>query len=157
MAYKQTEIDKIFNTICENISSKGYSLRKCLLAENMPSSRTFFIWLDEDQEKVKQYACACEDRHERIADEIIEISDAIENDVIINAEGLEITNHNVIQRDRLRTDSRKWLLGKLSPKKYGDSSLLKIADNDGNSFKVNAIFTTDLLYVPTDDSTPKDS
>ena len=29
-------------------------------------------------------------------------------------------NHDVIQRDRLRVDARKWMLGKMQPKKYGD-------------------------------------
>jgi len=158
MAYKEKEIKKIFNSICNLIEVKGYSLRKCLLMKDMPSSKTFFEWIDKDKdkEKVKQYARACDNRAERLADEILDISDATKDDIIEDEDGNKIVNHNVIQRDRLRTDNRKWLLGKLKPKKYGDSSLLKLANPDGDELKVNAIFTKDLLYVPTNDSTKED-
>jgi len=157
MAYKEEEKIEIFNNICELISSEGKSLRSILITEGMPSSQTFYKWLEEDELKSKRYACACEDRADKIFDEILVISDSTSEDVILNDDGAPITNHNIIQRDRLRTDSRKWILGKLNPKKYGDSSLLKIADNDGGKFKVNAIFTNDLLNVPTNDSTKEDS
>ena len=33
---------------------------------------------------------------------------------------IEKTNHEAIQRSRLRYDARKWLISKLHPKKYGD-------------------------------------
>jgi hypothetical protein len=34
--------------------------------------------------------------------------------------GEEQINHNVIQRNKLQIDARKWMLGKMQPKKYGD-------------------------------------
>jgi hypothetical protein len=49
-----------------------------------------------------------------MADEILEISDHREED------HTPFTGMNVVQRDRLRIDTRKWLLSKLEPKKYGD-------------------------------------
>ena len=39
---------------------------------------------------------------------------------------MPVTNHNVINRDRLRVDARKWAASKLAPKKYGDASTLKL-------------------------------
>ena len=38
----------------------------------------------------------------------------------MSEDGKVVTNHNVIQRDRLRVDARKWALSKMNPKKYGD-------------------------------------
>jgi len=153
MAYSPKEIEETFNEICGLISDSGNSLRKVLLMDKMPSSQTFYKWLEDDENKSKQYACACEDRSDKIFEDILTISDATADDIIIDEDGNEVTNHNVIQRDRLRVDARKWVVSKLNPKKYGDSSLLKIADNEGNEFKVNAIFSKDLMNVPTDDST----
>ena len=119
MAYDKKQTESIFSDIVKQIS-KGKSLREVLRQPDMPSSRTFFKWLGGDDEKVKQYARGCNERAEMIFDQILTIADATEDDVIINEEGNPITNHNVIQRDRLRVDARKWALSKMNPKKYGD-------------------------------------
>ena len=119
MAYSEDEIEVKFRLILDSIE-EGNSLRKTLLSEGMPDSRTFYKWIDKDEEKLLQYARATELRADNIFEEILNISDATENDVILDGEGNPITNHNVIQRDRLRVDSRKWMAGKMNPKKYGD-------------------------------------
>jgi hypothetical protein len=119
MAYKQNEIDEIFNYVCKEIES-GKTLRNILKEDKMPSSRTFFIWLDLYPDKVKQYARATELRAEAIFDDILSIADQNENDTYINEFGIEIINSDVIQRSRLRIDARKWVLSKLNPKKFGD-------------------------------------
>jgi len=135
MAYNKKEIDKLFNKVCELISKKGMSLRAVLLSKDMPSSETFYKWVESDISKSKQYACACEDRSEKIFEDILNISDASKDDVIIDSEGREVVNHNVIQRDRLRVDSRKWMLGKLNPKKYSDKIQV-----DTTEFKEQPLF-----------------
>lgn len=119
MAYSQEEIDSIFNSICLDIES-GMSLRAALNKDNRPSSRTFFNWVDSSSEKVKQYARATEQRADSIFEDILSIADNQEDDIIVLDDGKEVPNHNVIQRARLRVDSRKWMLGKMNPKKYGD-------------------------------------
>ena len=158
MAYSETEKENIFNDICTAIAEEGISLRKAL-ARHKLSSQTFYVWIDEDEtlNKSKQYTRATEMRADILFDETIDISDATEDDIITDDEGNQITNHNVIQRDRLRVDTRKWAAGKLRPKKYGDSQLLKLGNNEGNELKINAIFSTDILNVPTNDSTKEDS
>ena len=127
MSYKKEEINKIFNEVCELISENGISLRAVLLRDSMPSSRTFYKWIEEDQAKVKQYACACEDRSDKIFEDILNIADSTAEDIIKDGDGKEQINHNVIQRDRLRVESRKWMLGKMNPKKY--SSQMKQHDH----------------------------
>lgn len=125
MAYSEKQKTEILDKICERIE-KGEALRTVLKDKNMPSSRTFFKWIEKDEYKVKQYACACDDRAESIFEDIIIISDDQEGDTYEDENGMEQTNHNVIQRARLRVDSRKWILSKLNPKKYGDQSKLTI-------------------------------
>jgi hypothetical protein len=61
-------------------------------------------------------------RAELMGDEILNICDATQDDIITDENGNLLTNHNVIQRDRLRVDTRKWLMSKMKPKKYGDKT-----------------------------------
>jgi len=121
MAYSEENKDTTFNLICEELE-KGYSLRSILRRENMPSSRTFFKWVDESNDKVKQYERSVELRSEFLFDEIIEIADKQGEDVGEDADGNKVINHNIVQRNRLQIDARKWALSKMLPKKYGDKT-----------------------------------
>lgn len=120
MAYKENEIKDKFDYIIINIE-KGRALRTILKDNLMPSSRTFFKWLDEDEDKVKRYARATEIRSEHIFEDVLKIADNNTADIITDENG-ERTNNDVIQRSRLMVDARKWYLSKLNPKKYGDKN-----------------------------------
>lgn len=119
MAYNQKDIENIFNYVCKEIE-KGKALRNVLKDDNMPSTSTFYEWLDIYPEKAKQYARATEVRAEAIFDDILSIADENANDTYVNDQGIEVTNNDVIQRSRLRIDARKWVLAKLNPKKFGE-------------------------------------
>lgn len=117
MAYSLEEKEKILNTIFEIIEN-GKSLRFALLKIPL-SSKTFYEWIDSDEEKVKQYARVTELRAEALLDEMFEIVDETSHDTIVTEKG-DIPNGEWMQRSRLRYDARKWLVSKLNPKKYGD-------------------------------------
>lgn len=122
MAYSDEEKENILKDIFDKIED-GKSLRKAL--KEMPlSSKTFYEWIESDKEKVKQYARATELRADALVDEMIDIADdsSLDIDEYEIAEGVTATrtNHEVIQRSRLRYDARKWLATKLNPKKYGE-------------------------------------
>ncbi len=134
MAYTKIQIEDIFKEIIERVEI-GEPIRTVLKDDDMPSSRTFYKWLDEDEEKVKQYARACEVRADVIFEEILTIADKQGEDIII-VDGKEVTNHNVVSRNRLQVDARKWVLSKMQPKKYGD----KIDHTtDGEKIQTNVI------------------
>lgn len=118
MAYSQEKKDESFDWIISEIES-GKSLISALNTNGMPSTSTFYIWLEEDANKSKRYARACEVRELLILDEIISIADSQSNDVIETDNG-QITNHNAIQRNKLQIEARQWMLGKLNPNKYGN-------------------------------------
>ena len=119
MAYSKEEIESIFNEIIKQIS-EGKSLRAVLRQSDMPDSKTFYKWIDDEKDKSLQYVRACNERSDGIFDDLLTIADATEDDIIMSEDGKVVTNHNVIQRDRLRVDARKWALSKMNPKKYGD-------------------------------------
>lgn len=122
MAYSAEERESKLTEIFKKIEN-GLSLRKALIEVHIPAV-TFYEWIDKDEEKAKQYARACEERAESLVDEMIDIADDSSKDVIEQdlGDGIvnHITNHEVIQRSKLRVDARKWLISKLAPKKYGD-------------------------------------
>ena len=117
------KLNKLFDEILFDIAERGYSWRKALKDEKgntRMSSQTFQKILMTDEVRSKQYARACEMRADVIADEIMEIADNVGGDMITLKDGREVVDNAVVNRDRLRVDSRKWLLAKLQPKKYGE-------------------------------------
>ncbi|UOR07185.1 hypothetical protein MUN82_08820 [Hymenobacter aerilatus] len=92
----------------------------------MPHVATVMRWLAQEEHESfrEQYARACELRADAIADEILAIADDASRDVVEVEVGEDSTvereRFTATARDKLKIDSRKWLLGKLAPKKYGD-------------------------------------
>jgi len=114
MAYSQEDKETIFNTVFDIIES-GKSLRYALKEVKLSSS-TFFIWIEEDEEKSKQYARATNERTELKFD-------SIEKDYLEEPQRDPETGRidsAWVQLQRLKIDSKKWELSKLNPKKYGD-------------------------------------
>lgn len=115
MAYDK---DIVFPLILSEIE-EGASLRSILRREEMPNKQTFFNWIYEDKEKVDQYARACELRSESIFEDILEIADETSGDKQYTESG-EVIDSEYVARSRIKIDARKWMLGKMNPKKYGD-------------------------------------
>ena len=109
----------LFDTICERIAD-GESLRKICTDDDMPSRVNVMRWLAGSEELRIQYARAREEQADTIFDEILDIADDARNDWVEDGEGGERYNGDHVQRSRLRIDARKWMAGKLRPKKYGE-------------------------------------
>ena len=127
---------KMADIICERIA-KGESLRKICLDENMPAHSTILKWLRDIDGFSSQYARAREDQAEFYLDEIIAISDESSQDKIANEDGTERTDSEAIQRSKLKVDTRKWVMSKLAPKKYGDKIQQEIVGANGGAIQVN--------------------
>ena len=120
--YNTDQKEAILNSIFIKISN-GSSARQAII-ESEISNAAFFEWLQKDTSKqyAESYARACEIRAEKLTDEILQIADGANADIIGVDEktGRPIINGEAINRSRLKIDARKWLAGKLAPKKYGD-------------------------------------
>lgn len=86
----------------------------------MPNKATVFRWLAIHNAFSDQYARARETQADSLADEILDIADDSSRDTYEDKDGHTKTDQEVIARSRLRVDARKWLAGKLRPKKYGE-------------------------------------
>ncbi len=116
---------EIADRILERMAA-GETLRSICRDEGMPSAPTVRYWVVQDQPTgfAERYARAREHQMEAWSDEIVAISDDTAQDTHTTTygDGTERTSPNTewISRARLRVDSRKWLMSKLAPKKYGD-------------------------------------
>lgn len=126
----------IADQICEKIAD-GESLRTICEEEGMPSKTTVFRWLADDEQFRDQYARAREMQADAIFDDILSIADDGRNDWMLRKYGDDeryVENGEALRRSALRIDARKWMAGKLRPKKYGDK--LDVEHNGKVSFEI---------------------
>jgi len=128
---------ELADSICERIAD-GESLKTICHSESMPCMSSIFNWLRKDKEFVEKYARAKEAQVEALAEELLDIADDATNDWMDKRFGeteVRVIDNEAIQRSKLRVDTRKWLMSKLQPKKYGE----KLDLNHGGSVGVSLI------------------
>lgn len=86
----------------------------------LPAEVTVYNWVLNRPEFAKKYRAAREMQQERHLEEIKAISDDGLNDTYIDDNGNPRTDHDVIARSKLRVDTRKWIMARMAPNKYGD-------------------------------------
>lgn len=113
---------EVMDAVCQELAN-GKSLSDALRACGGPARSTFYKVIAADNELADKYARAKADGLESLADDIIAIADEVH---VVDARDkagniIDVTvDATAVARNRLRVDSRKWLLSKLAPKKYGD-------------------------------------
>ena len=117
-----TYTEEMGNLICDKLT-EGISLRKLCMQDDFPAASTVYVWLDRFPEFAEKYARAREAATEDMLEEIFEIADNPEIDV---------------QDKRVRIDTRKWAMGKLKPKKYGDKQTVDVGNKEGETLKVDS-------------------
>lgn len=118
MARQKKTYDK-FKQVIKIIENEGISLRKACERVNM-SRDVFGEICDEDSKYNDQYTRAVYIRSEHIFEEILDIADDNSKDKTIDYNGNIVEDREFVSRSRLKIDARKWMLGKMQPKKYGD-------------------------------------
>ena len=131
------------DAICERIAD-GDSLRTICDEEGFPARSTVFKWLSENKAFSDQYARAREEQADALFDEILSIADDGRNDWMErhNNDGEAIgwrENGEALRRSQLRVDARKWMAGKLRPKRYGDRTQMELTGPQGEDGEPTAI------------------
>lgn len=115
-AYNEELVAKILDGI-----AAGKSLYNVIDELGKPVQvSTVYDWLQVHPDFAERYTRARETQADTLADEIIAIADDSRGDTYIDLEGNERTNHENVQRSRLKVEARKWVAAKLKPKVYGD-------------------------------------
>jgi hypothetical protein len=131
--------EELASEICRRLSL-GESARQICRGDDMPVMSTLMKWLTEPDKIAfsEQYARARDCQADFYADEIIDIADEL-------GEGVD---SNAINIARLRIDSRKWKVARMSPRKYGDKQQIDHTSSD-DSFRPTII---KLIAEPLPDS-----
>jgi hypothetical protein len=107
------------DSICKLIE-EGKSLRSACFDNDIAPS-TVLGWVNDNDSFSEQYARARTVGYKLLADEILSIAD--EKDVEVKHDGDDVRldlSPTAVARNRLRVDTRKWMLSKMLPKVYGD-------------------------------------
>lgn len=94
----------------------------------MPSAETVYLSLSRDREFTDRYTAAKARQMEAMADEIIGIADGSHP----LAEGRDANER------RLMVDTRKWLMSRLLPRKFGDRITQELVGPEGGPVQVQA-------------------
>lgn len=119
--------------ICRRIA-RAYTLTQ-IAGELGCVASSITDWVAADADFAAMYARAKLAQADYMADEIVAIADEGSNDWMQReleaGRIVEVPDHEHINRSRLRVDTRKWLMSKMAPKKYGDKLQHTGADGEG--------------------------
>lgn len=111
-------LEEVFDLIDE-----GKSLRQACSEVGFPR-KTVEGWVDADPDLSAQYERARGNRADKIFEEILMIQDEKPDSVVqLGADGeggSQRIDPAFVTWQKNRVDARKWMLGKMAPKKYGD-------------------------------------
>ncbi len=112
---------EIAKVICDRLAS-GESLLKICRDDDMPSNVTVYKWIQQQPSFASDYAHARELQADTIFDECLDIADRVKLGVktITKSTGVEIIEADMTEHRRLQIDTRRWMAGKMRPKKYND-------------------------------------
>lgn len=110
--------DELATEICTWIAS-GKSLRKFCEQPGKPSKSNILLWLlnPEHAQFQDQYARARELQAHGFEDECVDISDDGTNDTYVDDKGNTRVDWDVLGRSKLRIDTRKWAIERMSSKR----------------------------------------
>ena len=103
--------------------SAGKALSTVLREPGYPTWSNFQAMVSQDAKLTAAYEKAVQDRADRLADEILQLSDEPMPD------GLEGAMASAwVQQKRMQVDARKWIASKLKPRTYGDRIDMTVRD-----------------------------
>ena len=140
--------------------SSGKALSTVLRQDDMPTWVSFHAMVAQDAKIAAAYEKAVQDRADRLADEILQLSD---EPMPEHLEGAMASAW--VQQKRMQVDARKWIASKLKPRTYGDRIDMTVRDErisvidalEAAKARVNGLAPLALDNVTDVDSRPVDN
>lgn len=133
--------------ICD-LLAEGVSLTDVCKEVGVPRSLVHRWVVDDHEGFAARYARARHIMALGWADELMHIADDRSRDYKVNEEGKMVPDYDVIQRSRLRVDTRKWILAKMLPKVYGDKVIAEVTGKDGAALEAPSTTINVLALEP---------
>lgn len=148
----------VMDIACNAIASSSKSIATILAAghegNTLPSYATFARWLAEQDEEGRnplrdQYARAKEAQADYMAEEMAELHNKawvplLDDDgkpIIVDGKPLMTVDKSSAAIVRLEAENKKWLMGKLRPKKYADKQQHEVTGANGGAIQVASTVT----------------
>lgn len=114
-------LPEVAEDICALLAD-GESLRSICKRQGMPNKATVFRWLRVHEEFRDQYAKATDSRADAVFEEMLDIADDAAKESA------------AVAKARLQIDTRKWVLSRMNPKKFGDKVTqdIDVKSSDGS-------------------------
>lgn len=156
---KEWDREKVMDVVCNAIASSSKSITTILAAGHeghpLPDYATFARWLGEKDESGAnplrdQYARAKEAQAEVMAEELAEMHNKAWVPVMdpetgqpmfFDGKPLMTVNKESAAVVRLEAENKKWLMGKLKPKKFGDKVTQEHTGPNGSAIQVHSTVT----------------
>ncbi len=116
-AWSLDDIEDMLTKISMGSTVKGAGVE---LGHNNKKIGQFLMLVRRDARVRDMYDLARELQSEAWMDDNIDIADNRGEDTFVDAKGMRKTDHGVIQRDRLRVDTRQWTMGAMNRKRFGE-------------------------------------
>ncbi len=123
MARPSLYTPELVEHIAERLS-QGEPMAQICRDEGMPAYRTVKDWIDIDASVSADIARAREAGFDQIALDALRIADHAAGDIVDNGDGSVTIDRELVQRSKLRVETRLKLLAKWDPKRYGDRQVL---------------------------------
>lgn len=112
------QYEQIFERVIEDIY-RGRSLQSIIEDDHrLISYEDFLRWIKKDPVRHERFKEAQEMRTEFIAGEILEIADGTHS--------IDPHSNDTVNRDKLRIDTRKWLMSAHNKKRYGETKQIEL-------------------------------
>lgn len=113
------QYEQMFERVVEDIY-RGRSLQSLIRDDHREVSYEDFLrWVKKDPMRHERFKEAQEMRTEFLAGEILQIADGVDS--------IEPASNDAVNRDKLRIDTRKWLMGAHNKKRYGEIKQVEVA------------------------------
>lgn len=129
--------DEVAERICEAIATTRQGLDLiCSENQDFPSSRTFYRWLENNEELCQMYTRAHKVQAAKIFADIIKVADDDSNDLLMGEQG-QYPNMAAIHRAKIKIDAYKFTSARLDPQKYGDKMDITSKDKEIGSLMLD--------------------
>jgi len=112
--------EELADDICLRIAN-GSSLNRVCRSKDMPSKSNVYEWLAKYDGFQDKYREATNQRAEFHFDEMLDIADAVKEETA------------AVSKAKVQIDTRKWILSRMNPTKYGDKQQVDNISSDGSS------------------------
>jgi hypothetical protein len=132
-----TFTQEIAREICSRLA-QGQSLRTVCADEDMPAKSTVFRWMQDHDGFRDQYVRAKGEGSDAIAEQMFDIADEeppLREDGSVDPGFIAYAKH--------RTETRKWYLARIAPKRFGDKIEQTLVGADGGPIKTETVLAVD--------------